>query len=387
MAYRKWFSIHNVAADGFAEIKLRGFIGAQKSYGEPFGDDPNAAGTLQEFEHELEEIGPVDRLQVSIFSHGGDWATGVAIHNLLMRHPAAEKVAVIDGLCASAATYPAMACGEIRIPENASILIHDASAGCYGRAQEMLDCAAHLEGISNNIAGLYAKRSGKSIEEIRALMGRERYLTGAEAVDLGLADTLVAPLANLAQRSGSLDPTNAAGLEKAPAHVLSLFDMARFSHRPAHNHAAPFPSLLATMNNTPTPAPAPAAPVDPAPAAPQNVDPAPAPLVTEPASPVVEPASIPAEPVVSPLVNVSPDFAALIGTAVANAIKPLREELATLRQQQSAGISAVNLAGAPAANGQPVETATVTFENLTPLQCIAAGRVAINKAAPPAPVL
>jgi ATP-dependent protease ClpP protease subunit len=134
-----WFQIQNLAEPGFAEIQLRGYIGQPKNYRDwwtgEMVEDPEAAGTLAEFEKELNALGNVENLQVSIFSQGGDWATGVAIHNLLIRHPA-NKICIIDGLCASAATYAAMACEDIRIPTNASMLIHEASNGAYGTAKD-----------------------------------------------------------------------------------------------------------------------------------------------------------------------------------------------------------------------------------------------------------
>lgn len=230
---KKWFEIKNLAEAGTAEIRLRGLIGNAKQYRDYWSDemvdDPEAAGTLNEFEAELLALGDVKNLQVSIFSQGGDWATGVAIHNLLIRHPA-NKVCVIDGLCASAATYAAMACDEIKIPSNASMLIHEASGCECGNAADLRAYADNLDSISNNIAELYAARTGKPVDELRNIMATDRYLSGKECVDLGLADTLIEPLANLAQRAGSLQPVNTASLRSAPAEVLALFDMRAVSN-------------------------------------------------------------------------------------------------------------------------------------------------------------
>lgn len=256
---RRWFEITNLAEEGYAELKLYGYIGdptQSRDYwtGEMVEND-GAAGTLNEFSAALEALGDVKKIQLSIFSQGGDWSTGVGIHNLLIRHPA-KKIAIIDGLCASAATYPAMACAEIRIPSNASMLIHDAENFVYGNAAALRNEADNIDNISNNIAALYATRTGKSVEELRAIMAAGKYLTGEQCVEMGLADTLIEPIAGLAARAGSLQPTNAAELRHAPAEILALFDMSAISNA----NRSPLPIMPAS-----TPAPAPAAPAAPAP--------------------------------------------------------------------------------------------------------------------------
>jgi len=329
----RWFEIKNLAEPGFAEIRLRGLIGEPRTYRDYWSgeqvDNAGAAGTLAEFEAELQSLGEVKNLQVSIFSQGGDWATGVAIHNLLIRHPA-EKVCIIDGLCASAATYAAMACHEIRIPSNASLLIHEASNMAFGTAADLRATADDLDNISQNIAELYAARSGKPVDEIRALMAEDRYLSGQECIDLGLADTLIEPLANLAARNGSLQPTNSVSLQNAPAEILALFDMralASATSRPLQNMkiimplASPAADPAALAGGTTGGAPSPAAP------APVNV-------VTPPAP-------------VAPAAPVAPDIATLIQNAVTAAVAPMQAEITRLSGLQQAGITPQNLAGAP----------------------------------------
>jgi len=356
-----WFSMRNLAEPGKAEIKLYGYIGEPTEYRDwwtgEMVENPDGAGTLQEFAAALEALGPVDEIQVSIFSHGGDVYVGSGMHNLLVRHPA-HKIAIIDGLCASAATYPAMACHEIRIPSNAWMMIHEATNYAWGKAGDLRAEADRLDATNQNIAGLYASRAGKTVEEMMSLMNAAEYLSGEKAVEIGLADTVIAPMPNLASRAASLAPTNCSRLDQAPADVLAFFDMRGWVSTPSQR---PINKTVSSMNpptSTPALAPAPAAPpanqpADAAPAAPANAAPAPAPAPAPVAAPEATPAPTPANAAPTPF-NAA-DLTAVIQGAVTNAVKPLQDRLEIIESQHKAGVTPANLGGA-----QPVPNVTPT---------------------------
>lgn len=330
-----WFAMRNLSEPGVAEIKLRGIIGMPQVYKDDWTGEvyeTQGAGTLKDFERELEALGPVKKIQLSIFSEGGDVFTGMAIHNLLIRHPA-KKVCVIDGICASAATYPAMACQEIQIPENSFMMIHGASGGVWGKAEAIREYADSLEQTNRTLANLYAKRTGKSVEEINTLIDAETWMNGTEAVAMGFADTVIEALQGLAARAGSLQPTNFVPLTKAPAEVLALFDMSR----PANTGPRPVPAnptsddpmklrtpLLNAATDTPTAGGAAVPAVVP---------------------PVAAPAAVAA---VTPPTNSAAPALTLeaITTAVTNAVAPLQQEIDRLKGLQSAGITPQNMGGA-----------------------------------------
>lgn len=353
-APRKWFEITNLAESGVAEIKLRGAIGMPTTTRDWVTGElvsTGGAGTLQEFESELEALGDVKKIQLSIFSQGGDVFTGMAIHNLLVRHPA-KKTAIIDGICASAATYPALACKEIQVPANAWFMIHGSSGCCDGTAEDMRDYAEMLDNINASIVNLYAARTGKPADEIMTMIEEETWMDGATAVANGFADTVIEPLQNLASRASTLQPTNALNLRSAPAEVLALFDMTR----PSNATRSPIPEI--PMQNAP--APQNAAPSTPAPAgsaAPvENAAPAAAPVVEAPAAPV------PAAP--------TADLGVQITNAVAAAVKPLQDELARITALQNHGVT--NLGGAQpvagAAASAPKVLNRAEFAQLSPHQ-------------------
>jgi ATP-dependent protease ClpP protease subunit len=61
-----------------------------------------------------------------------------------------------------------------------------------GNAGEMRKTADLLDSISGDIAEIYARRSGRTVAEIRDLMRDETWFRAQEAVDAKLADSVVA---------------------------------------------------------------------------------------------------------------------------------------------------------------------------------------------------
>ena len=142
------------------------------------------------FQRELAALGEIDSLDVYINSPGGDAFAGITIYNILHRHKA-EVTVTIDGLAASAASIVAMAGDVIRMPENATMMIHNAWTFAAGNAEELRHTADELEQLDQQMAGLYAARAGISEEEAAALMEAETWMDGKAAQEMGFADEVV----------------------------------------------------------------------------------------------------------------------------------------------------------------------------------------------------
>ena len=147
-----------------------------------------------DFVNQLNEI-TASSLELHLNSPGGEIFDGLAIYNALKQHKA--KVTVyVDGLAASAASFIAQAGDEVIMARNAQMMIHDGIAFAYGNEADMLETAALLSQLSDNIADIYAFRAGKrgfdnTLEDFRALMRQEVWYNGKEAVEAGLADTVL----------------------------------------------------------------------------------------------------------------------------------------------------------------------------------------------------
>jgi len=129
----------------------------------------------------------VTEIRLLINSPGGDVFDGVAIANVLAAHPA-RVVAVVQGIAASAATFVAMRANELVMNPGSMLMIHDASAGVYGWAEDMRQMADLLDTISNNIADMYTAKAGGTSAEWRERMQAETWYTAESAVTAGLAD-------------------------------------------------------------------------------------------------------------------------------------------------------------------------------------------------------
>ena len=127
------------------------------------------------------------RVTVRVNSPGGEVFDGIAIYNLIRGHVGGADV-VVDGLAASAASFIAMAGESVTMSPHSRMMIHDAIALAYGNAAELMDTAALLDDLSQNIAGIYATKSGGDAAAFRELMLAETWLSPSEALDLGLVD-------------------------------------------------------------------------------------------------------------------------------------------------------------------------------------------------------
>lgn len=143
-------------------------------------------------------------IRLRINSPGGDVFDGVAMYNDLLLHDGNVDV-LVTGVAASVASIVAMAGRTIEIAPAASMMIHRAWGAVVGNANDMADFAKVLVQIDAAMAGVYASRSGKTAEEMLALMDAETWFFGQGAVDAGLADKVTAVPDDTANAAARLD--------------------------------------------------------------------------------------------------------------------------------------------------------------------------------------
>lgn len=231
-------SLHvRMAADG-ARIDMHGEIGWEIT-------PPDVVRALREA-----GAAPVT---VSLNSYGGSAFDGIAIHNLLARHPAPVTV-IIEAIAASAASVIAMAGARIVMPGNALLMIHRAASVAYGTGDDARAAVEMLDRVDRAAAETYAARTGLPVEEILALMDAETWFTAEEAVAQGFA-TEAAPPAEIV-----LSIDRLAAFRNPPRSLLGHFPAAASAASPPADPAATQES--ARMNERPAAAPA-APPADP----------------------------------------------------------------------------------------------------------------------------
>ena len=183
-------------------------------------DDIGAYGvSAKSFLNDLRTV-TTDEVDVEINSPGGDVFAGLAIYNGLRASGKKINVKVL-GLAASAASLVAMAGDTIEMPENAFMMIHNPWGFAMGGADEMRNTADVLDKIGAGLVSTYAKRTGKTDQEITALLDAETWMTAQEAVDAGFATSVTPALAVKASYSEDRLPENVrlAFKAQAPAPV------------------------------------------------------------------------------------------------------------------------------------------------------------------------
>jgi ATP-dependent protease ClpP protease subunit len=159
--------------------------------------------TAKDVRSSLQELDrSANQHNVRINSMGGDVGEGLTIMNLLRAHAAALRLTnpsfklqtVVDGYAMSSASVVFMAGDERHIALGGVVMIHEAWNFCGGDADEMRKTADTLDKLSANAADIYSALCVSSKERTSAyyrdLMKAETYMTGDEAVNMGLATSV-----------------------------------------------------------------------------------------------------------------------------------------------------------------------------------------------------
>jgi len=130
-------------------------------------------------------------IHLRINSPGGDVFAAQAICQAI-RDTGAKVVAHIDGYAASAATVIATAADEVEISDGGFFMIHNAWTWAMGNAADLTATVTLLSKVDGSLAAQYAKKSGMSVDDVKAAMDAETWYTADEAVAAGLVDRIAA---------------------------------------------------------------------------------------------------------------------------------------------------------------------------------------------------
>jgi ATP-dependent Clp protease protease subunit len=137
----------------------------------------------------LESEDPEKDVSVYVNSPGGQVYAGLAIYDTMQFiKPDVQTTCVGIAMSMGALILTGGAAGKRYALPNSRILIHQPSGGFEGaaadieiHAREVLELRAHLD-------ELYAKHTGKTAEQVRGDMERDRFLSPVQAVEYGLID-------------------------------------------------------------------------------------------------------------------------------------------------------------------------------------------------------
>lgn len=177
-------------------IEIKGGIGA-------FYND------AEYFDYKVSQLDSSKPLNVYIDSLGGSFYDAISMYHTLSNYKG-HTTAIYSGLCASAATIVAAGCNEIVMTDASAILIHKVmnyvDIEGYLNGDDIQDIITQLKKVkkdtdtlSSLAASIYAKKTGKTVEEMLKQMKSDSWILPEDAMQLGLVDRIVETQSTKAQ--------------------------------------------------------------------------------------------------------------------------------------------------------------------------------------------
>jgi ATP-dependent Clp protease protease subunit len=216
--YEPFWRVRDAAESdsGEPEIEFYGYISEYSWWGDEI--------TPAKFKADLLNIGRGGPVTVRIHSGGGEVWAASAIRAMLVDYPG-RVTTRIDGLCASAATYIAMAGDRILMQDTAFFMIHDPACMLYGTVEDLKETIEFLKVIKQGIVESYQGKTGIDAEKLAKMMTDETWMTAQDAKNLGFVDEVVGgPVKNLnsvLQNAAFLNCLN--GYSNVPEQVKGAF--------------------------------------------------------------------------------------------------------------------------------------------------------------------
>lgn len=144
----------------------------------------------------LSDDDPDADITLYVSSPGGSVLAGLAIYDVMQLLPN-DVVTVATGFAASMGQVLlcAGASGKRYALPNAQVLMHEGSAGVGGVAADVEIQAANLVATLDRLRRIVAHHTGRSIEEVSADMGRDRWFDAEQARAYGFVDHVASSLA------------------------------------------------------------------------------------------------------------------------------------------------------------------------------------------------
>ena len=140
----------------------------------------------------LESENPKKEIYLYINSPGGLVTSGLGIYDT-MQYIKPEVSTLCIGQAASMASFLLAAGGKgkrFSLP-NSRVMVHQPSAGFTGQATDIEIHAKEVLCLKKRLNEIYSKHTGKSVEEIKAALERDNFMTAENAKSFGLIDKVV----------------------------------------------------------------------------------------------------------------------------------------------------------------------------------------------------
>ncbi len=140
----------------------------------------------------LEAEDPDKDIHLYINSPGGVVTAGMAIYDTMQYiKPQVSTICVGSAASMGAVLLTSGAAGKRYALPHSRVMIHQPLGGVQGQATEIEIHAREILRMREELNGILARHSGRSIEEIKADTERDHFLSAAEAKAYGLIDEVL----------------------------------------------------------------------------------------------------------------------------------------------------------------------------------------------------
>jgi ATP-dependent Clp protease protease subunit len=140
----------------------------------------------------LESVDPEKDVSLYINSPGGSVYSGLAIFDTMnFIKPDVQTMCVGIAMSAASLLLSGGAHGKRSALANSRILMHQPSAGFEGQATDIEIHAREVINLRARIDEIYARNTGKTVEEVHKDMERDRFFKADEAAEYGLIDRVL----------------------------------------------------------------------------------------------------------------------------------------------------------------------------------------------------
>jgi ATP-dependent Clp protease, protease subunit len=140
----------------------------------------------------LEAEDPDTDIRLYVNSPGGDAYAGFAIYDA-MQHvkPDVQTYCIGMAMSAGALIFASGAHGKRFVLPNSKVMIHQGSGGFRGSPADIQIAAREILALTRRYAEIIAKHAGCDVEQVMHDIDRDRFMEPAEAVEYGLADSVL----------------------------------------------------------------------------------------------------------------------------------------------------------------------------------------------------
>lgn len=189
----KFYNFVNSAEQDFAELYIEGEIvenGWEREYLQDYWGEKATASN--EFSDMLKELNGKP-LKIHCNSYGGSLFAGTAMYCALSEYKG-KKTGYIGALCASAATFPMLACDKTYMTSASGYCAHLPMTGImvFGNRIDIEEATDEvindLKQIENVMIDAYQRKTKMGAEKIRNILEKDEVLSAKQAIEYGFVD-------------------------------------------------------------------------------------------------------------------------------------------------------------------------------------------------------